>query len=273
MIPVSVIVVTKNAAQLIDGCLKSLTPFHDIWVIDSESRDGTASIAENHGVQVVHYKWNGQYPKKRQWCLDTLPLKYEWVLFVDADELIPESLIEEIRTLLSSSPSEAGFFITGKYRINGKVLQFGWNNKKIALLHCKRMAFPVVNDLDIPGMGEIEGHYQPVLKPNTLHLKIGILKNYMIHDALEDKRAWTFRHEKYARWEAGMNVKNAWPIDPVSWRETLKKFLRRSKYRAEIIFVVGYILRLGVLDGKAGLNLAQMRYHYLNKIKELNRPF
>jgi len=267
MTATSVVILTKNEAKTIQSCLENLTQFDDVWVVDSLSRDGTGGIVRNQKIQIVEFEWNGHYPKKRQWCLDNLPLKYDWVFFVDADEIIPASLIAEIQNTLSLSPSEAGFFVTGRYRIKEKILRFGIPNKKIALFHRERMQFPVVNDLDIPGMGEIEGHYQPVFKPNNTNFKIGHFRNYMIHDALSDERAWNFRHEKYARWESGMNQKGVWPKDPVKWRDTVKQFLRTSRFRPEIIFLIGFIFKLGFLDGAEGLKYAKLKHEYYRKVK------
>ncbi|MDY0029360.1 MAG: glycosyltransferase family 2 protein [Pseudobdellovibrionaceae bacterium] len=265
-IPVTVIVVTKNEGQRIEACLRSVQDFDEILVVDSHSRDQTGDIARACGVDVITFTWNGQYPKKRQWCLDNLPLKHDWVFFLDADEIFTPELIEEIRHLFSSSmPQECGFFVTGRYSVGGKVLRFGLPNKKIALFDRARMGFPVVDDLDIPGMGEIEGHYQPVCLRNDL--RIGSLQSYLVHYALEDERAWAFRHEKYAAWEAGMNKKGAWPIDPVHWRQCVKSLLRGSRFRPEILFLVGFILKLGFLDGKYGHKLAIGKYKYYKYIK------
>jgi len=270
MIPVSVIIVTKNEAGKIGACIDALREFNDIWVVDSGSRDGTSKIATEKNVHVVPFEWNGQYPKKRQWCLNNLLLQNDWVFFVDADEIISDDLSCEIKSRILPDMSEAGFFVTGRYRLHDKILRFGLPNKKIALLHRGRMEFPVVDDLDIPGMGEIEGHYQPILKTNTNGEHIGTLRTAMFHHALDDERAWAFRHEKYARWESGMNRKNAWPIDPVPWRQAVKEFLRASSFRAEIVFFVAFILKFGFLDGAAGLYLAKKRYSYL---KMINRAF
>lgn len=266
-VAVSVIVVTKNEAHQIAGCLKVLSAFDDVWVVDSNSRDGTAECAETYGANVTPYTWNGQYPKKRQWCLENLPLKYDWVLFVDADEILSSELINEIDGTIKSHPDAAGFFVTGRYSVGGKILRFGIPNRKIVLFHKHRMEFPVVDDLDIPGMGEIEGHYQPVLKKNSQHMKIGTLKSAMIHFALDDDRAWMFRHEKYARWEAGMNEKNAWPIDPIPWRQRVKTYLRMSRFRPELVFFVCFFGKLGFLDGSAGLDFARKKAFYYQMIK------
>lgn len=265
--PASIVIVTKNEEARIAQCLSYLQECDDIWVVDSLSRDKTADIARAAGVQLVPYQWNGTYPKKRQWCLDHLDLKYDWVFWVDADETVCPEVLQEIRYILQSYPENAGFFITGQYRVNNKILRFGIPNQKIALFHKERMMFPEIDDLDIPGMGEIEGHYQPVLRSGHNHRSIGRIKAPMVHEALCDERSWMFRHEKYARWEHGMNTKNAWPKDPIAWRERVKRALRKSRFRPEIIFLIGYIGKLGFLDGREGLYIARLRYHYYKMIR------
>ncbi|HNQ91833.1 MAG TPA: glycosyltransferase family 2 protein [Alphaproteobacteria bacterium] len=266
VLPVSVVVVTKNEAQQIVACLETLKDFDEILVVDSQSTDTTQEIARECGARVESFVWDGKYPKKRQWILDNVSLKHDWVFFVDADEIVTPDLVDEIHRLFEKgSPVCAGYFVTGRYLIDGRVLRFGMPNRKIALLNKTKMEFPVVNDIDIPGMGEIEGHYQPVLKNSSD--KIGLLETYLIHDAFDDERAWTFRHEKYARWEAGMTLKNAWPTDPVPWREAVKKALRGSKFRPELIFFLGFVLKMGFLDGKMGKKLAVSKYRYYKLIR------
>ncbi len=135
-------------------------PF-DVVVIDSGSTDDTVTIAESHGARVVPFAWNGQYPKKRQWCLDHLELAHDWVFFVDADEIVTPALADEIRRVVAA-PAHQGYFIEGQYVIDGKVLRFGLKNSKIVLFDRRQFSFPVISDLYISGMGEMEGHYQPL---------------------------------------------------------------------------------------------------------------
>lgn len=270
MIPISVLVVTKNEEKNLAPCLSALIPFfQEVIVVDSASRDQTKSVAIGAGAPCYDFVWNGQYPKKRGWCLEHIPLAHDWVFFVDADEIVTADLVREIHELFSMPVPYAGFFIMGQYKIGEKVLKHGDFNSKLALFDRTKMCFPVVDDLDIPGMGEIEGHYQPVFRPHATLQKIGELTSPLIHLALQDERGWAFRHEKYARWEAGMNMKKSWPVDPVPWREWCKRTLRASSWRPEIMFCVGYILKLGFLDGGAGLKLARKRYDYLKQIRLL----
>lgn len=267
-VPVSVIVATLNEADRLPRCLDALQPFDEVVVVDSGSGDGTAAIAARAGARIVPYRWNGAYPKKRQWCLDTLDLKHERVFFVDADEIVPPELCAEIAGLDWRC---AGYFVTGLYVAGGRVLRFGHPNKKLALLDRRSIAFPVVDDLDIPGMGEIEGHYQPVLKEGHEGKRIGRLRTPLRHEAGPEGEGWRQRHLRYARWEAGMNKRNAWPADPMGWRRALKRVFRRLPARPAWYFLYAYVLRLGCLDGREGLSLAWKKSRYYREINRLSR--
>ena len=278
-VPISVIVVTRNEAARIAACLEGLQAFDDVWVVDSESTDETCALARAYGVQVANFEWNGAYPKKRQWCLDHLPLKYDWVFFVDADEIVGEDLLREIAALdLSPNSAFAGYFVRGRYlwpQGDGvKTLRFGLSNNKLALFDRRKIEFPVVDDLGLEGMGEIEGHYQPVCKPGFDNAGIGQLRHCMIHAACESKALWFTRHERYAVWEAGMHARGAWPEDPVKLRAWLKRIFRAMPMRHIAAFLHCYILKFGFLDGAAGFDFARSRawyYRRINAISKTNR--
>ena len=254
-IPVSVIIVTKNEAANIERCLAALSYFDDVWVVDSQSEDETQKLAQAMGAQIVNFIWDGQYPKKRQYCLNHLALKYHWVFFVDADEVVSPALIEEIRAL---DYKAAGYFVKGRYIFEGKALRFGLCNNKLALLDRRYVAFPVVDDLGIYGMGEIEGHYQPVLKAGQQHASIGQLKAALDHYAYEDKGRWAERHRRYALWEQRMTDAQAWPAD----QRLIKTVFQRLPFKALAAFLHSYVLKLGVLDGCAGYRFACTRWRY-----------
>lgn len=271
-IPLTVIVTTKNEEKRIGRCLAALKDFAKVIVVDSHSFDRTCAIAREYGIQVVSYRWDGKYPKKRQWCLDTLALAHDWVFWVDADEVVTPELVQELRQIFNTKPDKAGYFIRGRYVWNGEVLEHGLKNNKLCLFDRRKMAFPVVDDLGIEGMGEMEGHYQPVLKAAYKNEGLGQLKAPVLHYAAENKYAWEERHKRYAQWEAEMTRRNAWPQDPVPWRENVKKTLRTSPLRPYIMFTHSYVLKAGFLDGPAGMDFAKSRMDYCEMIrKELKK--
>ena len=266
-IPVSVIVMTRNEAARISRCLAALTGFDEVITVDSASSDDTAALARAAGASVVPFTWNGKYPKKKQWCLDNLRLKHDWIFLVDADEEVTPALCAEIAALFNAgTPPGAGYFVRGRYVVGGKVLRFGLCNGKLALFDRRMISFPVIDDIGLPGMGEVEGHYQPVLKPEYRDLKIGSLKNALLHHAYEGQEGWHDRHQRYAAWEVGMNSRNAWPRDPVPAREILKRIFRRLPGRGAIAFAHSYVFRLGFLDGQKGFDLARDRWRYYRMI-------
>src|SRR4051794_31486009 len=95
-INVDVVIPTKNEEAAIAECIGSLrNRFVNVFVVDSESTDRTTDIAVQSGAVAVDYVWDGKYPKKKQWCLDNLPLSGNWVLFLDADERATPEFIDE----------------------------------------------------------------------------------------------------------------------------------------------------------------------------------
>ncbi|HTK83681.1 MAG TPA: glycosyltransferase family 2 protein [Patescibacteria group bacterium] len=266
-IPVSAIIITRNEARRINRCINALKDFNEIVIVDSASSDETPAIARAAGATVVPFEWDGCYPKKKQWCLDNLTLKNEWVFLVDADEELTTALKAEIASLFAAkTPACGGYFVPGLYVMNGGTLRFGLRNKKLALFDRRLVAFPVVDDLDLPGMGEVEGHYQPVAKSG--HVALGALKHGMLHHAYESMDGWRERHRRYAAWEAGMNARGAWPADPDGVREVMKQLFRRMPGRGAVAFAHSYLLRLGFLDGREGFVLARDRWRYYRMIAE-----
>lgn len=256
MINVSVLIATLNEAENLPRCLSALKDFDEIIVIDSGSADGTQQVAHSFGVRTEDFNWNGDYPKKRQWCLDNLDIKHDYIFFVDGDEELTPALVDEIKALDFNAD---GYFIKGQYVWDDIKLKHGLKNNKLVLFNRHKIEFPVIDDLDIDGMGEIEGHYQPVLKADG---KLSSLHAPMLHHAYEDCEGWEARHLRYAEWAAEMIRRDAYPKDPDAFRQFLKSLFRRLPLRGAIAFCHSYIINLGFLDGAAGYGFARSRMEY-----------
>lgn len=257
-IPVTVLITTLNEERNLARCLAALERFDEIIVIDSNSTDRTQEIAQSFGVTVVPFTWNGRYPKKRQWALDTLTFKYNHVFFIDADEEATQTLCDEIAALDWKAP---GYFVRGLYVVGGNILKHGIQNKKLCLFDRTKIEFPVVDDLGLQGMGEIEGHYQPVLK-NVVTGKIPTLRNAVLHHALEDEARYKARHDGYAQWRTGMEQRNAYPKDPVPHRQWLKSLYRILPFKPLFILVYFYVGRLGILEYKNNVAIFREKRKY-----------
>ncbi|HEY8964261.1 MAG TPA: glycosyltransferase family 2 protein [Alphaproteobacteria bacterium] len=272
MIPVTVLVMTKNEGENLAHCLLPLiSRFERVIVVDSNSDDDTVEIAKSMNVDVMKYIWGGGYPKKRQWCIENLYGLGPWVFFVDADEIVTPDLTRELQLLFARGAHAEGYFVkSAPYWLN-KRLRFGMKNNKLCLFRTDSFAFPPVNDLDIPGMGEIEGHYQPVrIKDGA---RVGQIGTAMTHHNRKGRGAWLRKHDHYAAWEAEMVKRDAFPIDPIAWRQDLKKATRAFWLRPWLVFFYSYIFKLGFLDGVAGLDYAIARKNYARLVlRRLRSP-
>src|SRR5512146_3150185 len=94
--PVSVLILTYNEENNLPGCLASVAELSDdVHVVDSFSTDRTVDIARQYGASVVQHEF--AYPaQQKNWALESLPFKHEWLLVLDADERVPEDLRAEI---------------------------------------------------------------------------------------------------------------------------------------------------------------------------------
>jgi glycosyltransferase involved in cell wall biosynthesis len=90
-IPVSVLIPAKNEETNLPACLESLNRADEVFVVDSQSSDRSVEIAKTYDANVVQFHFNGRWPKKKNWSLDNLPFRNDWVLIVDCDERISQS--------------------------------------------------------------------------------------------------------------------------------------------------------------------------------------
>lgn len=252
---VSVIVPVKNEAENLRRCLPALAWADEVFVVDSQSLDGTAEVAAAHGARVVQFRFNGSYPKKKNWALENLPLRNEWVLIVDADEVVPPGLAEEIRERTASGEAD-GFYLNMKYFFLGRRIKHcgyaeAWNLRlfKHRLGRYERM--PAT-----PGTptGDNEAHEHVELDGRALRLA-----HELDHHAYPTIHAWVEKHDRYAAWEAEQFDRFLREPIPASigpgkrLKRRLKQVYLRLPCRPLVRFLYAYVIRLGFLDGYPGL--------------------
>ncbi|HEV3163603.1 MAG TPA: glycosyltransferase family 2 protein [Isosphaeraceae bacterium] len=261
---VSVIVPVKNEAANLRSCLPALGWADEVLVIDSQSTDGTALVAAEHGARVVQFQFNGSYPKKKNWALENLPFRNEWVLIVDADEVVIPALADEIARRTAADEAD-GFYLNMKYFFLGRrILHCGyaeaWNLRlfKHRLGRYERM--PVA-----PGSesGDNEAHEHVELRGKVLRLQ-----HQLDHHAYPNISIWVEKHHRYASWEAEMYERFLREPVPASigpgkrFKRHLKKLYLRLPMRPLIRFIYAYIFRLGFLDGMPGLVFCTLLSYY-----------
>jgi len=259
-IPVSVIVMTKNEESNLPKCLASVERFDEVFVADSLSKDRTAEIARAAGARVVEFDWNGRYPKKKQWCLENLPFRHDFVLYLDADEELSAPLVHEIAGHAARGFDRAGYFVGYDYVFLGRRLRHGLRVYKLVLFDRRRARFVERDDLDVEHMWEVEGHYQP-----RIDGPIGTLQARMLHRDEAGLYHYFERHNRYSDWEAALRSRDGIGRDDetlIGRRSRLKRTFAKMPFRPLGIFVYSYVLTGGFLDGRAGFNYAVSRGFY-----------
>lgn len=268
-IPASVIVMTKNEEANISQCLEALSEFAEIFVVDSGSTDRTISIARQMGAKVVDFRWNGKYPKKKQWCLENLPFSNDWILYVDADEVVTPVCLNEIRDALQGTSDFSGYFVGYDYVFMGKVLRHGLRVYKLILFQWKKGRFLELDDLAVSNAQEIEYHYQPFVQG-----KVGKLTAPMLHRDHEDLYTFFEKLNRYSDWEAYLRNRRSL-TNKASTRLKGRAFLQNLRgklpFNWAAVFFYSYFLKLGFLDGIAGFYFALVMAIYYAMIDVKSR--
>ena len=277
-IPVTVIIPTRNEARHLSRCLEGARLCAEIYVVDSQSTDETIEIASRFGAKVVQFHYGGGWPKKRQWALDSLSFENEWVLLLDADEILTPELADEVQRAIRN-PMFQGYYVFLRLNFLGRVLRFGdsgfW---KLSLFRCGNGHFECrLRDQDA-SMGDIEVHEHVVVDGST-----GILKNALLHQNVETLSRYISKHNEYSNWESRVLAQDGeqdQELPPTllgtqaQRRRWLKKWLYRIPGSPMLLFLYRYVFRLGILDGVPGLIYCGFQsiqmFHTKAKIYELN---
>lgn len=247
-IPVSVVIISKNEARAIERCVRSVSAYDQIFVVDSHSEDETAQISKDAGAEVVTFTWNGQYPKKKQWALDNLPLRHDWVLYLDGDEYSTPAFDAEVRNILSQ-PAAQAYDVALDYVFLGRMLRHGHKVYKRVLFDRRVCAWPVLDDLNVDNPFEMELHVQPRVKG-----MVGRTENPIVHDDLELLSHYFDRHNRYSDWEAVLRMDGS-NMSAVE-RTSRGKLWARVPFKPFTFFVYAYVAKQGFRDGRAGFHYA-----------------
>ncbi|MFQ3616972.1 MAG: glycosyltransferase family 2 protein [Cyanobacteriota bacterium] len=272
-VPVSVLIPAKDEELNLPACLESLAPADEIFVVDSQSGDRTAEIAQAYGAKVVQFHFSGRWPKKKNWALDHLPFRNEWVLIVDCDERIPPALWDEIAQAIQN-PDINGYYLNRRVYFLGKWIRHGgkypdWN---LRLFRHAKGRYENLHTDAAPNTGDNEVHEHVVLAGTA-----GYLDTDMLHIDHRDLYHWLERHNRYSNWEARVyyNLLNGideagtlgdrtsnWWSNAIQRKRFLKRLWVRLPCRPLLRFGLFYILRLGFLDGRPGYIYARLLSQY-----------
>jgi glycosyltransferase involved in cell wall biosynthesis len=251
---VSVVILTRNEGLHIERCLKSAFRISEaVYVVDSRSADGTARIAEDLGARVVSGDFES-FSDKFNWALENLDFKTPWVVRLDADEVLTETLVDQLEAYLSALPDDvSGVYVRRQLWFLGRWVRFGGMYPTYSLRIWRAGSVRCETR-------ELDEHM--ILKSGrTVHFDADV-----IDDPLTDLSTWIQKHNGYASLEALSALKggteNAGERARFSLKAALPQRVRWIKenvfyklppfIRPCLYFVYRYFLRLGFLDGRTG---------------------
>ena len=275
---VSVIVAARNEEKNLPRCLESLRDVGEVYVVDSGSCDSTPEIARSFGAKVVQFRYKGGWPKKRQWAMDTLPLAFDWILLLDADEAFTPDLVEEIRQVIQK-PDLNGYYISLRMYFLGRLLRHGgagfW---KLSLFRRGKGRFECRLKNQDTSMADMEVHEHVVVEGKT-----GKLRNSLVHHNVESLSHYIQKHDEYSNWEARVWLEGEagygdLPPSLFGTQAQRRRWLKRKFLPLPgsplLFFLYRYVFRLGLLDGTPGLIYCGLQgvqlFNVKAKIYELN---
>jgi glycosyltransferase involved in cell wall biosynthesis len=260
---ISVIIPTLNEELHVARAIESAIDLGPVFVVDSLSTDQTREVAEAAGATVVEHRWEG-YAKQKNWALDNLPIRTEWLFFLDADEVVSSNLRSAL--IEATSKGVDAWYVPRRNVLLGRPLMHVWWYPDYQLRLFRR------------GTARYEEravHEHMIVSGSFAYLTVPLL-----HENLKGMAAFLERHQRYAELEArqivqrreersgsisGTSIEQRWKDatailrDPAARRRFLKQDIwHRTPFRPGIRFIWLYFVRRGFLDGRHGLAYAQL---------------
>jgi glycosyltransferase involved in cell wall biosynthesis len=222
--PLSVVLIAQNAAHQLDACLASASFADELVLVDSGSTDATRQVAQKHGARVVAKDWLG-FGRQKQFAVEQA--RHDWVLCLDADERVSPELRASIERALAA-PVAPVYRMARCNRFLGRWLRHGegypdWSPRLFERHNARWSDDPV---------------HEKVLYAVTP----GTLEGDLLHDSAEDLGRYLDKQNRYTTLAAEQlyeRGRNAGAFELLA--------------SPAVRFLKFYVLRLGFLDGIAGL--------------------
>jgi len=263
-VPVSVIVPIKNEAGNLPRCLDSIRWANEIFVVDSQSTDASVEMAQQRGAQVVQFHFNGTWPKKKNWALENLPFRNEWVFILDADEVLPPEAEQEFAKAIVEAGEIAGYWINRRFMFMGKWLRHSYYpNWNLRLFRHSLGRYEKLTETDTRS-GDNEVHEHVIVRGATSRLRCE-----MDHYAFPSVEVFIEKHNRYSNWEARVSADRQLAgsggqisSGQVERRRNLKQLSQRLPFRPLLRFLYIYVWQKGFLDGREGYYFARLHALY-----------
>lgn len=260
-VPVSVIICAKNEEQNLPFALANVIGWADqVCVLDGGSTDRTVEVARSSGAEVfVRFCTRETLVEQRNWALENLPLRHEWVFSLDADEYMEEELKNEVEQIVKrNDPSKDGYWCRYKFIFMGRWLK-RTGMYPTWVLRLFRHA--------VVRWERREVNVQPLLKPGREGYLRGHFCNYDRRGFSADLRRLdefsTLEARAYRRLLDGETLPGQLAPRLFGTVAERRRFLKHAfihlPCRPAIIFAYLYLFRLGFLEGRAGFDYAMLK--------------
>lgn len=258
---VSVLIFTLDEELNLPACLDSLEWCDDIVVIDSFSTDATLDICRRRQIRIVQHAFTG-FGDQRNFALQNVQLKHDWVLILDADERVPRELAEELSILAATNAPHIGAYrLRRRFYLWGKWLRHSslYPTWVVRFVHRKKVHYMNRGHAETEQVGGETGEIQ----------------SYLVDENLRGLDAWFDRQYAYSRKDAEYELECEGPplkwlsifsANPMQRRVSLKRIAAFLPFRGFYYFLYSYVFRMGFLDGREGLMFCKMKAMYQNMI-------
>jgi glycosyltransferase involved in cell wall biosynthesis len=254
LVPVSVIVHVLNEMQNLPHALATVCgKFDEVFVVDAGSTDGTQDIARQFGATLVQITGDRTtLVKQRNWALDHLPTRHDWVYILDADEWVPDDLLAEIEQRVREPlPDIDGYWVRYKEVILGRPLMRAalypnWNMRLF------KRSVARYEDRKVNAHVKVEPGRSGQLQAHFIHNDRRGFSSYIRRMASITVIEALSLDELYSP-QSGLVGASLFSSSFVSRRRALKKIFYRLPFRPLIIFLYLYVWRMGFLEGRPGL--------------------
>lgn len=256
----TVVVPVKNEERNLPGCLENVKAFEHVVLVDSGSTDRTLEIAKEYGREVVQFKWNGEFPKKRNWVLRNYKFKTPWAMFLDADERITPAFCEELERVLPTTRCNAFICLYDNWFMD-RMLKHGDVMQKTAIL---RLGAGEYEKIDEHGWSNLDMEIHEHLQVEG---EVGAINARLEHHDKRSLESYYKKHEEYANWEAYRYKALKGDFSKLTKRQQTKYRLIANRWFGFAYFCACYFVKWGFLDGKAGFVFARGKWKYFNNIR------
>ncbi len=228
-------------------CLSSVTWSDDIHILDSGSTDSTVEIGKSYGASIWYNRFES-FGKQRNFALDNIPTKYNWILFLDADEVVSATFRDTILDNIESADGQvAGYYCCWKMMFEDKWLKNCDNFPKWQF-RLLRVGMARFKDF---------GHGQ---KEDILYGKVEYIREPYLHYGFSKGWShWLERHNKYSTQEASARLSSTPPLKDIFSKHgsirnpALKSRLSMLPGWPLLRFFHAYFINLGFMEGIPGL--------------------